>query len=142
MSVVTNIMITGLLMVDEEADFIAAMRTLTDPYHPFTDVGNPFIAGDRNKEGSIFVGAFNYLEFNHLAETLEGVVRALDRDTVENMQIFIKGNDDEKWSMYDLQQYVEDFHPGCKDFERGENNGDCVTTGHELCNFCKHKLKD
>ena len=87
MSVVTNIMITGLLMGEEEADFINAMRKLTDPYHPFTDVGNPFIAGDRNKEGSIFVGAFNYLDLDLLNEALKGAVGMLERDTAENMQI-------------------------------------------------------
>jgi len=140
MSVVTNIMITGLLMADEREIFVSAMRKLTDPYKGFTPVDFVNVAGPMDLEGSIFPGAFNYLDLGLLNEALKDAVSHLEPHTVENMQIFIKGDLDDKWKVYDLQEYVEDYHPDCQDFERGENNGDCETTGHFLCKFCKHKL--
>jgi hypothetical protein len=100
MSWVTNIILsTSILDADKSADLNAAIRQpYKDPFGALMVISRDDAGGDKQLEATIYLAAFNRLNL----ERFLTAVRAVPWDDPEELQLFIKGEDDERFSEIEL----------------------------------------
>lgn len=99
MSVVTNIMISGLFDDNEVPIVEKQLKRLTDPFKPFqiAEAGGP-----KNLECDVYVAAFNYLDVDKFVTIIRQLEKLLCWNTYQDVQIFIKTQEADKWHVVDV----------------------------------------
>jgi hypothetical protein len=105
MSVVTNIMISGLFDDHEIPIVEAELLRLTKQFMPFTLVE---AGGPKNFECDVYAAAFNYLDSDLFIEVIKGLERLINKHTYEDVQVFIKRDDDVRWEVYLASELSKD----------------------------------
>lgn len=117
MSHVTNIMISFPCGDYEETTFVDMLNRFTTEIDvpKFSLLGNSVVGGNKNFECNIFVGAFNYFplrEFSEFIDSIKGVLKTeynIDDYYFEDMQIFIKEQDSDRWELYFASEIKERY---------------------------------
>lgn len=101
MSHVTYIIISGNF-VDIEFEVDLHLRSFTKGMVPFIDVDSKKIAGDKNLDRSLLIGAFNYIDVDLFLKTIKALphcVEGFDYPDMDEIQIFIKNENDSLWKV-------------------------------------------
>jgi hypothetical protein len=96
MSWVTNIILsTSILDADKSADLNAAIhRHYKDPFGALMVISRDDAGGDKELEATIYLAAFNGFDLDRFLVA----IRAVLWDDPEELQLFIKDEDDEHFS--------------------------------------------
>jgi predicted membrane-bound dolichyl-phosphate-mannose-protein mannosyltransferase len=112
MSHVTQIIISGNF-IDIEDEVALHLRSFTKEMNPFQDIDPNSVAGTKNLDRSLLVGAFNYMDvdlFIKTIKTLPHCVEGFDYPDMDEIQIFIKNEHDFLWKVKTASELSkEDF---------------------------------
>lgn len=106
MSYVTNLMIAFNCGEAEEKVMELLLKEFTDKIEtaPFLNFDNCAVGGNKNYEAVLFMAAFNYLDYDEFVNFIHSLKEKLKANKVddyyyEEMQVFIKNQDDEIWKV-------------------------------------------
>jgi len=98
-------MITGLF-TPQEAE--AILKHLDAKDLCFTEIDGYKVGGTKCLEANIFIGAFNYLDRELLVESVKGIEPLVDDYQYEDMQVMIKGQDEDMWHTHVVNEFDVD----------------------------------
>lgn len=105
MSHVTNIMISCPLLIENKIE--GFLKEFTKETMPFLNISDCKVGGDKNLEATLFIAAFNYLNYSEFIEFMHSLEFKLGEmsygsipSNYDMIQVFIRGQDDELWSVY------------------------------------------
>lgn len=102
MSHVDNIIISLLVDPEDEDKVIDYLNSYRPKEAGFHSLDGEKTGGSQLLECSVFVGAFNYLDEDDFIDFLKGAKLILDHQDYENLQLIIKRQDDDRWSIINI----------------------------------------
>lgn len=103
MSNVTNIIISGSFLNDEPLK--TALLEITNGASPFTKINNQTVGGDKSLEGDLYIAAINCLDDDKFRSIIHGLKETMNLYDYKTMQIFIKKEHDELWTVSLASEY-------------------------------------
>lgn len=114
MSFVTNIIISFSCGKEEEKIMESLLSEFTDEIKTpkFLTFDNCSVGGGKNFECVLFMAAFNYLDYSEFVRFIHSLKYKLKKFNIddyyfEQMQIFIKDQDDEIWKIVSANDLTE-----------------------------------
>ena len=104
MSVVTNVMITGLFSEAQNEDVSNHLKKFTKDTLEFMHVDGCKVGGEKCLEADVYIGAFNYMDFELFCDIILELDTFLDDYVFECIQVMLKKQDDDVWSIYNASE--------------------------------------
>lgn len=93
-------MVSGLLD-DHEIEIVKTeLAKITEGTMPFLWIDGEKVGGSKCLECDVFIAAINYLDYEKFVEIIKGLQKQIERSTWEDLQVFIKNQDDDKWHVH------------------------------------------
>lgn len=98
MSVVTNIIVSGILAPNECKIVQNELNKFTGKTMPFLQIDGSKVGGSKALECQLFIASINFIDADRFIQVFEVLKKSID--SFEDLQVFILNEDDVKWKIY------------------------------------------